>query len=120
MPSRLYPVTTINMSLRFASASWMTKSPTRHGVVFGVWIRLMVRPEQPARRARRSVRNGGPRLAPPIKVRAAPRDRARAESNSAWELLVGDQAVDRRPPKARHPHDGRHAQKDSRCYVGTC
>ena len=119
MPSRLYPVTTINMSLRFASASWMTKSPTRHGVVFGVWIRLMVRPEQPARRARRSVRNGGPRLAPPIEVRAAPCDCAWAESNRAWEFLVCDQAVDRRTPEAGHSHDRRHAQEHRCRGVGT-
>ena len=35
MPSRLQLITTINMSIRLASASWITKSPARHRVVFG-------------------------------------------------------------------------------------
>jgi len=47
----------------------------------------------------RSVRHGEPRLAPSVKVRAAPRDRARAESHGARELVVGDEAVDRRAPR---------------------
>ena len=65
-----------------------------------------------------SMRDGRPRFAPPIKIRAAPRDRPRAESNRAWELLVGDQAVDRRTPEAGHSHDRGHAQKDRRRGVG--
>ena len=116
MPSQLQPVTTINMSARVASGivdHEIAETPTggvrcvdqAHGAA-GV---LSVR----------SVRHGGPRLAPPIEVRAAPRDRARAESNGAWELLVGDQAIDRRTPEAGHSHDRRHAQKDRRCGVGT-
>ena len=38
MPARLTPITTINMSARLASSSWITMSPTRQGVVFGGWI----------------------------------------------------------------------------------
>lgn len=37
--SRLQPVTTINMSARLASASWITKSPTGQRVVFGALIK---------------------------------------------------------------------------------
>lgn len=83
-------------------------------------VRCIVQTHHAARvLSARSVRNGGPRFAPSIKVRAAPRDRPRAESNRAWELLVGDQAVDRRTPEAGHTHDRRHAQEHRRRGVGT-
>jgi len=67
----------------------------------------------------RSVVDDRPRLAPLIKVGAAPRNGARAESNGIGKLPLRDQAVDRRPTQAGHSHDAGHAQKDWRRGVDT-
>lgn len=66
-----------------------------------------------------SVGNHRPRLAPSIKIGAAPCDGARAESDRTGKLSVCDQPVYRRAAKSRHAHDHGKAQED-RCHgLGT-